>query len=115
MSRTFIFILLILLPLTSRSQTVEVEGIVYEIDTTIDEAKVVNANKCTISDYVSTVFPGDVNDNGSLNIDDVTALINYLLSHNTTINEANADVDGDGRINISDVTSLINLLLTGGN
>ena len=86
--------------------------VVLIVDTST--GKVVNANKCTISDYVPAI-PGDVNGNGSLNIDDVTALINYLLSHNTTINEANADVDGDGRINISDVTSLINLLLTGGN
>ena len=37
MSRTFIFILLMLLPLTSRSQTTKVEGIVYEIDTMIEE------------------------------------------------------------------------------
>lgn len=42
MTRTFIFILLMLLPLTSRSQTVEVESIVYEINVTDGEAKVVN-------------------------------------------------------------------------
>ena len=50
MSRTFIFILLMLLPLTSRSQTVEWEGVVYEIDTTIGEAKVVKVTNITQKD-----------------------------------------------------------------
>ncbi len=60
--------------------------------------------------FAREVIPGDVNDDGRVNIEDVTTLINYCLSHRP-INEANADVDGDGFINISDVTSLINLLL----
>ena len=51
MSRTFIFILLMLLPLTSRSQTVEWEGVVYEIDTTIGEAKVVKVTNITQKEY----------------------------------------------------------------
>ena len=56
--------------------------------------------------------PGDVNDDGKVNIQDVTELINYLLSGNTTpINRTNADVDGDGAVNITDVTTLINNLL----
>ena len=56
--------------------------------------------------------PGDVNDDGKVNIQDVTELINYLLSGNTTpINSTNADVDGDGAVNITDVTTLINNLL----
>ena len=51
MSRTFIFILLMLLPLTSRSQTVEWDGVVYEIDTTIGEAKVVKVTNITQKEY----------------------------------------------------------------
>lgn len=44
--------------------------VVLIVDTS--NGKVVNANKCTISDYVPVIIPGDVNDNGSVNIDDVT-------------------------------------------
>ena len=51
MSRTFIFILLMLLPLASRSQTVEWDGVVYEIDTTIGEAKVVKVTNYKQKEY----------------------------------------------------------------
>ena len=51
MSRTFIFILFMLLPLTSRSQTVEWDGVVYEIDTSIGEAKVVKATNHEQKEY----------------------------------------------------------------
>ena len=55
---------------------------------------------------------GDVNEDGKVNIQDVTDLINYLLSGNSSlINLARADVDGDGAIKITDVTELINNLL----
>ena len=56
---------------------------------------------------------GDVNGDGSVNIGDVTALINYLLSHNSTgINLDAANCNQDSNINISDVTTLINYLLS---
>ena len=56
---------------------------------------------------------GDVNGDGSVNISDVTALINYLLSHNATgLNLQNANCNQDSTINISDVTALINYLLS---
>ena len=54
---------------------------------------------------------GDVDGDGHININDVTGLINILLSGETP--SAGADVDGDGRINIDDVTALINNLLNG--
>ena len=85
--------------------------VVLIVDTS--NGKVVNANKCTISDYVPVIIPGDVNDNGSVNIDDITALINHLLNNEVPVNEANADVDHDGKLGIGDVTTLINMLLTG--
>ena len=57
---------------------------------------------------------GDVNGDGVVNISDVTALINYLLTGNASgINLTNADVNSDGSVNISDVTALINYLSTG--
>lgn len=58
------------------------------------------------------VKPGDVNGDDRINISDVTALIDFLLSDDDShINRANSDVNGDGKINISDVTSLIDILL----
>ncbi|MBR5725292.1 MAG: leucine-rich repeat protein, partial [Muribaculaceae bacterium] len=54
---------------------------------------------------------GDVNCDGSVNIADVTALIDILLS-GTTASPA-ADCDEDDKVNIADVTALINYLLTG--
>ena len=57
---------------------------------------------------------GDVNEDGAVNISDVTALINYLLNGNTDgINLDNANCNQDEIINISDVTALINRLLSG--
>ena len=55
--------------------------------------------------------PGDVNGDDRVNINDVTFLINYLLSGANEINAANADVNGDSKISSSDVTALINILL----
>ena len=60
------------------------------------------------------VTRGDVNGDGSVNISDVTALIDYLLSGNASgINVTAADCNQDGSVNISDVTGLIDYLLGG--
>ena len=57
---------------------------------------------------------GDVNGDGSVNISDVTALIDYLLSGNASgVNLSGADCNQDGSVNISDVTALIDYLLSG--
>ena len=57
---------------------------------------------------------GDVNMDGKVNISDVTALVNYLLSSNADgIDLLAADVNEDTKVTISDVTALINMLLTG--
>ena len=53
---------------------------------------------------------GDVNHDGIINITDVTALINGLLSHVIPCDIC-ADVNEDSVVNITDVTALINLLL----
>ena len=62
------------------------------------------------------VISGDVNGDGKVSIDDVTTLINYLLTKDASqIVMENADVESDGRISIDDVTGLINQLLTQNN
>ena len=55
---------------------------------------------------------GDVNNNGRINITDVTILVNYLLSKDATgVDLDAADCNLDNIITISDVTALINYLL----
>ena len=71
------------------------------------------ANKRKLGEFDEpTVLLGDVDGNGRVNIDDVTALINVLLTGEEPANPMGADVYSDGRINIDDVTELISLLLT---
>ena len=53
---------------------------------------------------------GDVNGDSNVDIADVTALINILLSGVTA--PQTADTNQDGSINLSDVTALINYLLS---
>ena len=75
------------------------------------ESKWSNTKEVLLSE--GTTMRGDVNGDGVVNIEDVTALISYLLSQDATgINVAAADTDASGDISISDVTTLINYLLT---
>ena len=64
-----------------------------------------------------TVKIGDVNKDGNVNISDVTALIDALLSGNLddtdTFSYDNSECNGDGTVNIADVTALIDMLLSG--
>ena len=59
----------------------------------------------------SSFIVGDVNGDNNVNISDVTALIDLLLSGGVTPDAA--DVNGDHGVNIADVTALIDKLLTG--
>lgn len=54
--------------------------------------------------------PGDVNGDGSVNIMDVTALLNYLADPGTSVNPYAIDPDGNGQTDISDATVLLNYL-----
>ena len=53
-----------------------------------------------------------MNHDGKVNIGDVTALINALLSEEPSCPIC-SDVNQDGKVNIGDVTALINRLLEG--
>ena len=86
----------------------------YRIAISVVSGDLQNAACYIINVTAPAGIKGDVDDNGLVNIADVTSLINYLLSQNAEgINLDNADVDDDGYVNISDVTSLINKLLSG--
>ena len=55
---------------------------------------------------------GDVDADGTVGMDDLTALINYLVFNDATgINMANADADTDGTVGMDDLTALINYLV----
>ena len=59
----------------------------------------------------ATASTGDVNSDGEVNISDVNALIDMILSEDS---DAAGDVNGDGEINISDVNAVIDIILGGG-
>ena len=52
--------------------------------------------------------PGDVNGDGEVNIADVNAVIDHILSN--TFSKP-ADVNGDGEVNIADVNALLDIIL----
>lgn len=62
-----------------------------------------------VEDVMPDNQPGDVNGDSIVNVSDVTALINLLLSDGET--PAAADFNGDGTTNISDVTALVAYLM----
>ena len=60
----------------------------------------------------ANIIIGDVNGDGKVNINDVTDLIDILLTDQTDANQyPAADMDSDGRITISDVIEIIDSLL----
>lgn len=68
--------------------------------------------KLEIIEPQQAILLGDVDDDGSIGISDVSVLIDYLLGINPAeFNALNADVDEDGDISISDVTELIDMIL----
>lgn len=61
------------------------------------------------------ILLGDVNNDGEIDITDVTLLINAVLTGDLSgINVNNADCETNGSIDITDVTLLISRVLTGG-
>lgn len=55
---------------------------------------------------------GDVNLDGVVDVSDVTALINYVLSGGgSPFDKTEADFNGDGVIDVTDATAIINLVL----
>lgn len=75
----------------------------------IDDIKLVSANEDT------PILLGDVDNNGEVNITDVTALVNIVLGKDNNepyvYNHDAADVNEDGEVNITDVTELVNMIL----
>ena len=67
----------------------------------------------TFTVVVTPVLKGDVDSSGAVTIADVTVLIDYLLTGDSTgVNLIAADVDSSGIVTIADVSALIDKLLT---
>ena len=78
----------------------------------IDEIKLVSTNEDT------PILLGDVDNNGQVNVTDVTALVNIVLGKDENephiYNHKAADVNKDGIVDITDVTELVNMILKNG-
>jgi hypothetical protein len=51
--------------------------------------------------------PGDVNEDGSVDISDIVAIINQIAG---TAKYTNSDVNGDNNVDISDIVAVINII-----
>ena len=54
---------------------------------------------------------GDADGNNTINIQDVTSIINIILTNGTTVN--GSDCNTSGEVNIQDVVCAINIVLKG--
>ena len=100
----------------SSHQTVDVTNVrntvFFEVTTTTNKYQVRDVTDIYLPYIDQDVLMGDVNGDNNVSIADVTALIDYLLGGNTSINLDAADVNYDTFITIADVTALIDKLLT---
>lgn len=74
-----------------------------------------NIEEVTLFDNTPAFVRGDVNGDNNVDMDDLSALINYLLDENSPINEMGAatcnSIDGT-TVDMDDLSALINFLLT---
>ena len=60
----------------------------------------------------STVLPGDVNGDGVVDVQDVSATVAYILNNPIdSFNAAAADIDGNGTVDVQDVSAIIAIIL----
>ena len=71
-------------------------------------AAVLAAGAATVPAAAQTL--GDIDGSGSVNVTDVTTLVNMILGV-IPKDQVHADVDGSGTLNVSDVTALIRIIL----
>ena len=84
-------------------------GIVKVEASTIDGS---NIKELIEVDVAASFISGDANDDGAVNVFDVTTTVNYILGGgDSNFNEDAADVNGDGIVNVFDVTKMVNIIL----
>ena len=72
--------------------------------------KIVNAAKIKVDGFVSDAVPGDLNEDGSVDVTDVVELIDLVLAGTYV---AEADINGDNDVDVTDVVELIDMVLAG--
>lgn len=91
----------------------------YEITVSVTEAKDKNGNTVSCfaySDHIvveagsASKVPGDLNDDGKVNLKDSMLLLQYLAGWEVDFNEINADVNSDGKVNLKDSMLLLQYL-----
>lgn len=90
------------------------EGTTVRIDS-ISLSNTKGEQKSSIQDLTMKIVKmGDVNDDGVIDVTDVTMLINRVLgTKSTNFQESVADMNGDTVLDVTDVTLLINKVLKG--
>lgn len=85
----------------------------YVVKLTYDEEEICNQKEENIhfdvmdgAINVSAHIPGDVNDDGKVNLKDVIRLNQYVAGWSVTVNSVSADANADGKINLKDVIRL---------
>ena len=53
---------------------------------------------------------GDADGNGTVDVNDITLIVKYLLGESVTINMANADYNQDGNVDVADIIAIVNKL-----
>lgn len=70
-------------------------------------------SNCLQGIVVPNLLPGDADNDGFVTIDDVIAVVNYILGNTPdNFNVANADVDTNIGITITDAVTIVNMVLT---
>lgn len=71
-----------------------------------------DGSELSASCVVTVGLRGDANEDGKVDVNDVTTTINYILGKNPSpFNYRNANVNDDNTVNVMDVTTLINIIL----
>ena len=55
---------------------------------------------------------GDINQDSSINVQDIIALVNAILSPGSLSDICAADLNGDNQLNVQDIVALVNLILS---
>lgn len=92
------------------NNSIQVVGVKYgtAIITVGSADGLAQTDSCFVTVYSDTI-KGDVNGDGEVNIADINAVIDMILSGSF---EINGDVNADGEINIADINAVINQILT---